>query len=44
LFINKFASALFAYYRKKVFRRKTVYDLKNQDVGENQGVSETPFF
>ena len=44
LFINKFSRALFAYYKKKVFRRKTVYYLKNLDVGENQDVSEAPFF
>jgi hypothetical protein len=44
VFINKFSRALFAYYKRKVFRRKTAYYLKNLDVGEIQDVSETPFF
>jgi hypothetical protein len=28
LFVNKFSGALFAYYKKKVFRRKTAYYAK----------------
>jgi hypothetical protein len=44
VFINKLSRALFAYYKRKVFRRKTAYYLKNLDVGEIQDVSEKPFF
>jgi hypothetical protein len=44
ILIHRLSNVLFADYKRKVFRRKTAYYLKNLDFDNKEDLSEVPFF